>query len=95
MSDESERLTNDEFASRLMEMAKTAGPFKPYAWLDPDGGQLDVYWSDESYYTRPIVVDRKEVMALHIGQDTGQIVGVTVFGVRRMAKKITSEGTNQ
>jgi hypothetical protein len=67
----------------LMEFIKAnppKGPFKPHAYYNVDGNQLEVCWSDEQDYTQSI----EGGMCLHRSQEDHKVVGVTIYGIQRV-----------
>lgn len=49
--------------------------FKPHVWYNDDGNQWHVYFTDERCY----VESRELRVKAYIGDDTGDIVGLTIY----------------
>lgn len=58
--------------------------FKPYAWYNKDGNQIEAYWNNEISYSENIQVDNTNIMAINIGMETGKIVGMTIYSVKEL-----------
>lgn len=60
--------------------------FEPYVWHNPDGMMWHVYLADERSYTRP---DQTLRVELHIGEESGRVVGFNVFDESLAAEEVT------
>lgn len=74
---------------KLWMKDKKLGPFVPHAWYNADGNQLEVFWYDDPSYGEQV---GSSDVTLHFSQETGEVVGVTVGGIRQvMGMKKTNE----
>lgn len=53
--------------------------FRPSAFFNVDGDEFHVYWDDEPAYGKEIT----GLMCLMIGQDTGKVVGVNLYCIKK------------
>jgi hypothetical protein len=60
---------------------KPASEFQPCAFWNVDGNQIQIYWSPERDYTQEV---SNHSMALHKHQDTGEVIGVTLYSIRQI-----------
>ena len=75
----------DGLRAQLLRMERTRRPWwkwKPGIWHNTDGRQWHVTFSDEQDYTICGTLKAE----LHIGQETGDIVGLTIFDETLRAK---------
>lgn len=68
-----------EFMAR--EDKEPRRPFKPCWLFNEAGQQIEVYWSNVPFYGEQL----NESMSLYRSQETKEIVGVVIYGVRPMA----------
>lgn len=68
--------TFDDYLKMMKEMP--SGPFKPHVYFNEVGKQIEVYWDDEDCYSNDM-----NGFALHIGQTSGKVVGVTIYSAGR------------
>ena len=54
--------------------------FVPLSWYNRDGDEIEVLWSDESYYAQWL----NPSVTVLIGQESGKVVGVYVGRVREL-----------
>ena len=63
-------------------------PFKPCAWYNKDGDQLEVYWDNSSPYGEEIKGESgKSVMCLMRSQEGKVPVGVTIYSIRKLLQE--------
>ena len=59
--------------------------FTPFVWHNVDGDMVEMYWSNEPAYAEPVYgKGGKWIGDRFIGQESKQVVGVNIFGIRRM-----------
>jgi len=80
LGDSQNALTLDEFLNYHSSLPR--GEFKPSAFYNEDGDQLEVYWENESSYAKQL-----QKMALMFGQESEKITGVKVYGIKQILKK--------
>lgn len=53
--------------------------FKPHAYFNEAGDQIEVYWSNKPCYTKEVRAGRFNVMKIHYDMESNEPVGVTVY----------------
>lgn len=81
-----------EAAAGLPDIIKDVGkltrpPWKPNAYYNRDGDQLEVWLSDEESYARWICPG----VTVYLSMETEEVVGVTVEGIKRKVQHHTLE----
>lgn len=79
-------ISNDEFAKRVMLMARPAEDFKPVVTYDPDGDCFEFLVKPDQFYGERI----DDVVTVYYSQDTHEVIGSLIKGVRvlcQMGKK--------
>lgn len=66
------------------------GDFKPYAFYNIDGNQLEVFWEDEQDYGQET---KNHAMCIHRSQEDHRVVGVTIYGIQQVMS-IEKDGPN-
>lgn len=57
-------------------------PWKPNAFYNRDGDQIEIYLSDEDCYAHWLCPG----VVVHLSHDTEEVVGVTIEGIKRMVQ---------
>ena len=95
---ENEKFDHQEFDQRLERAKKESTlngllkvssgpspPFKPNAYYNQDGDQIEAYFSDDASYSRWLAPG----IDLLLSQETHEVVGVKIAGVKRMIQRFT------
>jgi hypothetical protein len=77
-------LTNEDFAARVLELAKPAEPFRPTAYYDPDGDCIEFLASQDNFYAERI----DSLVTVYHSQETGEIIGSLLKGVTTLCKRL-------
>jgi hypothetical protein len=77
-------LTNDEFAARVLELAKPGEHFSPTAYYDHDGDCIEFLARPENFYAERI----DDLVTVYYSEETGEIVGSLLKGVTALCKKL-------
>jgi hypothetical protein len=75
--------SNDEFAKRMMLLARPAAEFRPTATYDPDGDCIEFLAKAVPFYGERI----DDLVTVYFSQDTGEIVGSLLKGVSRFCQE--------
>lgn len=77
-------MSNEEFAKRMMLLAKPASEFKPSAYYDPDGDCIEFLAKPDPFYEERV----DELVTVYYSQKTGEVVGSLIKSVSRLAKRL-------
>jgi hypothetical protein len=76
--------SNDEFAKRMMLLARPAGQFEPTAIYDPDGDCIEFLAKPD-----PFVAERIDDLAtVYVSQETGELIGSFIKGVSKFCSEM-------
>ena len=70
-------LTNEQLAARVMELAQSAGPFRPSAYYDPDGDCIEFLACPDNFYGERV----DDLVTVYLSEESGEIVGALLKGV--------------
>src|ERR1041385_5250064 len=79
--------SNEEFAKRMMLLARPAQQFRPTATYDPDGDCIEFLAKPDSFYAERI----DDLVTVYYSQDTGEITGSLVKGVSKFCSEFTKK----
>jgi hypothetical protein len=65
------RLTNDEFAARVLALAKLAEPFTPHAYYDSDGDCIEFLARPDNFHAERI----DDLITVYRSEETGEVIG--------------------
>jgi hypothetical protein len=77
-------MSNDQFAKRMMLLAKPAERFRPTATFDPDGDCIEFLASPDSFYAERV----DDLVTVYYSQETGEVVGSLIKGVSKFCRTI-------
>jgi hypothetical protein len=77
-------LTNDEFAARVLELARPAEKFSPTAYYDPDGDCIEFLARPDNFYAERI----DDLVTVYHSQETGEIIGSLLKGVTSLCEEL-------
>src|SRR5207249_11210418 len=82
--------SNEEFAKRMILLAKPAEQFRPTAIYDPDGDCIEFLAKPDPFYAERV----DDLLTVYYSQETGEVVGSLLKGVsafcREMLQKMPS-----
>ncbi len=77
-----DRVTNEEFAKRMMLLARPAEEFRPTATYDPDGDCIEFLTRPDPFYGERV----DDLVTVYYSQETGEVIGSLLKGVSRFCK---------
>jgi len=77
-------MTNAEFAARVAELAKDAGPPQATAVYDPDGDCIEFLSRPEPFYAERI----DDLVTVYYSQETREVIGSLIKGASRFCHEI-------
>ena len=77
-------MSNDEFAKRMVLLAKPACEFKPTAYYDSDGDCIEFLAKPDPF--REERVD--DLVTVYYSQKTGEVIGSMIKGVSKLAQRL-------
>jgi len=77
-------MSNDDFAKKVMQLAKPAAEFKPVATYDPDGDCIEFFAAADLFYAERI----DDRVTVYYSRETGEIVGSLIKGVRNLCMRL-------
>ena len=80
-------MSNDEFAKRMMLLAKPAGEFKPSAYYDADGDCIEFLAKPDAFFEERL----DDLVTVYYSQKTGEVIGSLIKGVSKLAKRLAQE----
>jgi len=78
---------NDEFAKRMMLLAKPASEFKPAAYYDPDGDCIEFLAKPDPFHEERI----DDLVTVYYSQRTGEVIGSLIKGVSKLKKRLEQQ----
>ena len=76
------RVTNEEFAKRMMLLARPAEEFRPTATYDPDGDCIEFLTRPDLFYGERV----DDLVTVYYSQETGEVIGSLLKSVSRFCK---------
>jgi len=80
-------LTNEEFAARVLELAKPAVEFNPTAYYDPDGDCIEFLARPDNFYAERV----DDLVTVYHSQETDEIIGSLLKGVTGLCKQLSEK----
>lgn len=77
-------VSNAEFASRMLELARAAEPFAPTATYDPDGDCVEFLSRADAFFAERV----DDLVTVYYSQDTEEVIGALIKGVNTFCKKV-------
>ena len=78
-------VTNEEFAKRMILMARPAEQFHPIATYDPDGDCVEFLAKPDPFYAERV----DELVTVYYSQDTGEVIGSLIKGVSAFCREFS------
>ena len=76
--------SNEEFAKRMMLLARPAEQFEPTATYDPDGDCIEFLAKPDPFYAERV----DDLLTVYYSQETGEVTGSLLKGVSRFCKQM-------
>ena len=76
--------SNEEFAKRMMLLARPAEQFEPTATYDPDGDCIEFLAKPDPFYGERV----DDLLTVYYSQETGEVIGSLLKGVSRFCKQM-------
>jgi hypothetical protein len=79
--------SNDEFARRMMLLARTAEHFRPTATYDSDGDCIEFLAKPDPFYAERV----DDLVTVYCSQDTGEVIGSLIKGVANFCREFSKK----
>ena len=76
--------SNEEFAKRMMLLARPAEQFEPTATYDRDGDCIEFVAKPDPFYAERV----DDLLTVYYSQETGEVTGSLLKGVSRFCKQM-------
>jgi hypothetical protein len=76
--------SNDEFAKRLLLMARPAEQFKPVAIYDPDGDCIEFLAKPDPFLAERV----DDLVTVYFSQETGEVIGSLIKGAAKFCQEV-------
>jgi len=76
--------SNEEFAKRMMLLARPAEQFEPTATYDPDGDCIEFLAKPDPFHAERV----DDLLTVYYSQETGEVIGSLLKGVARFCKQM-------
>lgn len=77
------RVTNAEFAKRMILLARPAEEFQPTATYDPDGDCIEFLAKPDPFYAERV----DDLVTVYYSQETGEVIGSLIKGVGKFCRE--------
>src|SRR5713226_4287966 len=71
--------SNEEFAKRMLLLARPAGQFRPTATYDRDGDCIEFLAKPDAFYAERV----DDLVTVYYSQETGEVIGSLIKGVSK------------
>ncbi len=78
-------MSSDDFAKRMMLLARPADQFEPSAVYDPDGDCIEFLAKPDPFYAERV----DDLVTVYYSQETNEVVGSLLKGVTDFYKKLS------
>jgi hypothetical protein len=78
-------LTNEEFAARVLELAKPTEQFRPTAYYDRDGDCIEFLARPDNFHAERV----DKLVTVYISEQTGEIIGSLLKGVDQLCSSLS------
>jgi hypothetical protein len=79
--------SNEEFAKRMMLLARPAEQFRPTAAYDPDGDCIEFLAKPDPFHAERV----DDLVTVYYSQETGEIIGSLIKGVARFCREFSKK----
>jgi hypothetical protein len=80
-------MSNDEFAKRMMLLAKPASEFKPSAYYDPDGDCIEFLSKPDPFLEERV----DDLVTVYYSQRNGEVIGSLIKGVKKLKERLAEK----
>src|SRR5439155_17317666 len=80
-------MSNEEFAKRMMLLAKPAAEFRPTAYYDSDGDCIEFLAKADPFYEERV----DDLVTVYYSQKTGEVIGSLIKGVSKLTKRLAEK----
>src|SRR5207249_4785380 len=80
-------MSNEEFAKRMVLLAKPASEFKPSAYYDADGDCIEFLAKPDAFYEERV----DDLVTVYYSQKTGEVIGSLIKGVSKLTKRLAQK----
>jgi hypothetical protein len=77
-------MSNEEFAKRMMLLAKPASEFKPTAYYDVDGDCIEFLAKPDPFFEERI----DDLVTVYYSQKNGEVIGSLIKGVSKLKARL-------
>jgi hypothetical protein len=77
-------LSNEEFAEKVMQLAKSVEPFEPVVTYDRDGDCIEFLTRPDNFYAERI----DDLVTVYYSQETNEVIGSLIKGVSKFCADI-------
>lgn len=78
---------NEEFAKRMMLLARPAEQFKPTAIYDPDGDCIEFLVSPDPFYAERV----DDLVTVYYSQESKEVIGSLIKGVSKFCRALLKQ----
>jgi hypothetical protein len=79
--------SNEDFAKRMLLLARPAEQFSPTATYDPDGDCIEFLAKPDPFFAERI----DDLVTVYYSQETGEIIGSLIKGVSRFCSEFSKK----
>ena len=76
--------SNDEFATKLMQLVSPDEPFQPRADYDRDGDCIEFIFRPDPFYAERV----DDLVTVYYSQETGEVIGSLIKGVSSFCQRM-------
>jgi hypothetical protein len=76
--------SNEEFAKRMLLLARPAEHFKPGATYDPDGDCIEFLAKPDAFFAERV----DDLVTVYYSQETGEVIGSLIKGVSKFCRDV-------
>jgi len=77
-------ISNDEFAKRMLLLARPAEQFRPTATYDTDGDCIEFLVKPDPFYAERV----DDLVTVYYSQETGELIGSLIKGVSKFCASV-------
>jgi hypothetical protein len=81
--------SNDEFAKRMVLMARPSSEFEPFATYDADGDCIEFLAKPDAFFAERV----DDLVTVYYSQETGELMGSLIKGVSKFCREMVERMT--